>query len=153
MKNINEWYIEDLEKGIFTFGNHQINIRTTRDEIIHKIKTSQMSGSIKKLLNNVFYEQEGYIVCGDVAMKAKVFFLRNGKISQIILYHGKKNEVDEYTLSEKYQLSVQFLQSLMQKEEKVFSWGSIRTYLSLDKESGGEVYITLSHTPHDPFKS
>ena len=153
MKNVVEWYVEDIERGIFVFPNAKIHYRMTREEIIQKIKTNVFKGTIKKLINNIFFEQEGYIICGDVAMKGKVFFLRNGKISQIILYHGMKNDVDEYSLEEKYRLSKQFLNALIQSEEKIYAWGSIRTFISMDALNGGEVYITLSHQPQDPFKS
>ena len=86
MKNVVEWYVEDIERGIFVFPNAKIHYRMTREEIIQKIKTNVFKGTIKKLINNIFFEQEGYIICGDVAMKGKVFFLRRNIFQFLKIY-------------------------------------------------------------------
>ena len=90
-------------------------------------------------------------MCGNVAVKARVYFLVNGALSQIILYHGKKNEKDDYNIKEKYLLSLQFLNELFKDKEKIFFWGSMRTYISKDKNAG-EIFITMNQKGMDPYK-
>lgn len=104
-----EMYIEDVERGIFNFPGATIYYHSKREEILEGIRNGSIKGKVERLFNNICFIPDGYVMCGNVAVKARVYFLVNGTLSQIILYHGKKNEKDDYNIKEKYLLSLQFL--------------------------------------------
>lgn len=147
-----EMYIEDVERGIFNFPGATIYYHSKREEIIEGIRNGSIKGKVERLFNNICFIPDGYVMCGNVTVKARVYFLVNGALSQIILYHGKKNEKDDYNIKEKYLLSLQFLNELYKDKEKIFFWGSMRTYISKDKNAG-EIFITMNKKGIDPYKA